>query len=349
MVEKQNSLDIKSVNAIKSFFAIDRKYKENERYLSSNKFIKCFAISDDMFKYFNYSDNSKDSDYIFADGGNSEIATTELILISKLRIATVRIYNKKRESERINNAIVAIKLIKHKISVSFIKGDDFLGFKDLEIDSESLKEETEYVDPKKSTIDQIRRTFEFKAMLSYARENNIKHAIFISDGSIIPTNNMDKKAVNNLITYTKENNCALIGISKSTQMQTTAQRSLAELVNIRSEKNKMFYFGPVAQYTNENEITIGFAKLHPRSDNIFRIDFAGDKDKIKKILEGIAKISMEPTFLGYPYGLIIADRLARVNNEEINFLRTKLESMLDDKEKRIILRRNSHSFLDQMG
>jgi hypothetical protein len=82
-----------------------------------------------------------------------------------------------------------------------------------------------------------------------------------------------------------------------------------------------------------------FVKLHPKSKHIFR--FEGDTNILKSLN------SSDPIFIGYPYGLILADKLARVSNEEKNSLNLKI--ILDKKNEEIIKylqTQNAHSILD---
>lgn len=92
-----------------------------------------------------------------------------------------------------------------------------------------------------------------------------------------------------------------------------------------------------------NELT-SFVKLHPRSRHVFR--FEGNRDALPFLLPQ----ATDALFLGYPYGLVFVDSLARVSNQEQKafFLRLLLNS--ENKEIRDYLStQDAHAILDSLG
>ncbi len=87
-----------------------------------------------------------------------------------------------------------------------------------------------------------------------------------------------------------------------------------------------------------------FVKLHPKAGHIFR--FEGDE----RILPSLMRNSADALFLGYPYGLILADKLARVSNAEKDSLRMQLLLRQENKELLYYLNAmNAHEILDGLG
>ena len=87
-----------------------------------------------------------------------------------------------------------------------------------------------------------------------------------------------------------------------------------------------------------------FVKLHPQARHIFR--FEGDTATIPHLVSQ----SSDSLFLGYPYGLIRADKMARVSNEEKKNL--ILNFMLRQENREIaeyLQATNAHDILDRMG
>lgn len=92
-----------------------------------------------------------------------------------------------------------------------------------------------------------------------------------------------------------------------------------------------------------NEVT-SFVKLHSSARHIFR--FEGNRE----VLPYLVLHSTDALFLGYPYGLVFADRLARVSNQEQKSLFLRL--MLDEKNKEIkeyLATLDAHSILDNLS
>lgn len=87
-----------------------------------------------------------------------------------------------------------------------------------------------------------------------------------------------------------------------------------------------------------------FIKLHEKAKYVFR--FEGNPE----ILPHLVQNSRDALFLGYPYGLILADQLARVSNEEKKSLRMNFLLRLENKEIREYLNAtNAHEILDGLG
>ena len=87
-----------------------------------------------------------------------------------------------------------------------------------------------------------------------------------------------------------------------------------------------------------------FVKLHPQAKHVFR--FEGDEE----ILPLLIYNSNDALFLGYPYGLILIDKIARVSNQEKNSLRMKFLLNKENKEISEYLRTaDAHSILDNLG
>lgn len=87
-----------------------------------------------------------------------------------------------------------------------------------------------------------------------------------------------------------------------------------------------------------------FVKLHESAKYVFR--FEGDAEVLPYLLPN----SRDALFLGYPYGLILADQLARVTNEEKNSLRMNFLLRKENKEiLQYVNSINAHEILDGMG
>lgn len=87
-----------------------------------------------------------------------------------------------------------------------------------------------------------------------------------------------------------------------------------------------------------------FVKLHPLAKHVFR--FQGNLE----ILPFLVKGSSDSLFLGYPYGLILADKLARVSEEERKSLKMQLLLNQENREfAEYLSTSNAHDILDNLG
>lgn len=87
-----------------------------------------------------------------------------------------------------------------------------------------------------------------------------------------------------------------------------------------------------------------FVKLHEKASHIFR--FEGNHEILPYLIDN----SCDALFLGYPYGLIFVDRIARISNDEKKDLKV---NFLLRKENQEILgylnSLNAHEILDSLG
>ncbi len=92
-----------------------------------------------------------------------------------------------------------------------------------------------------------------------------------------------------------------------------------------------------------NEMT-AFVKLHHSARHIFR--FEGNRE----VLSYLLLHSTDALFLGYPYGLVFTDQMARVSNQEQKSLFLRL--ILNEKNKEIkeyLTTLDAHSILDSLS
>ena len=95
-----------------------------------------------------------------------------------------------------------------------------------------------------------------------------------------------------------------------------------------------------------HQADISFIKLNEKSKYIFRFEvYKKQVHDATKMLNLLEENSKDPAFIGYPYGLIEADRFARVSNQERDYLRIILQTKLKDKWDSLNIL-NAHDILD---
>lgn len=93
--------------------------------------------------------------------------------------------------------------------------------------------------------------------------------------------------------------------------------------------------------TEKNGITTSFVKLHPKSEHVFRCE----TNNLPEILSSLLPYCTDPIFIGYPYGLIVADQHARVSREEQRSL--GLQFLTKNPElKKYLHSKDAHRLLD---
>lgn len=120
-------------------------------------------------------------------------------------------------------------------------------------------------------------------------------------------------------------NIMLVGLSKTCSLLTTTANSIiAAIGNIAAEHNldkKCWYCENIAD-EDSYPIDLTFVKLNPSSKYIFRLDLLWEqsrrlkREEKSRIIGAIANEARGKAFPGYPYGLIDADKNARVRKHE---------------------------------
>jgi hypothetical protein len=117
----------------------------------------------------------------------------------------------------------------------------------------------------------------------------------------------------------KDNICAL---SKTSSLLTKSGHTLTAYLARKTDKGIWYYF--TGKATNQHHTAeIFFVKFHPKSDYVFRFEISKTSD-INQCFSLLCENSKDPIFLGYPYGLVEADRFARVSFKEAESLQLQL-------------------------
>ena len=82
--------------------------------------------------------------------------------------------------------------------------------------------------------------------------------------------------------------------------------------------------GPIGNWNYQLESKTHFVKLHPKAKHVFR--FEGNLTCLFSLVEQ----SSDATFLGYPYGLVLVDKMARISNSEKKFVELILLERFDN-------------------
>ena len=102
--------------------------------------------------------------------------------------------------------------------------------------------------------------------------------------------------------------------------------------------------GPLGCWNYQVDELTSFVKLHPHAKYVFR--FEGNKEVLPYLIQN----SKDALFLGYPYGLLHVDRMARVSNMEKQSLMMRFLLKAENKEISDYLQTlNAHSILDSIS
>lgn len=129
-------------------------------------------------------------------------------------------------------------------------------------------------------------------------------------------------------------------LSKSDRMVSLAKTS--SLFSVSHNPVRVFQQGPEGCWVFPYDEKNSWVKLHPQAQQAWR--FMGNRDVLPLLAEG----SKDASFLGYPYGLVVADQLARVSQQEKALLRMRILAREASWLEPHLATQNSHEILDRM-
>ncbi len=287
----------------------------------------------------------------FIDGGSSEIISSHAFSLFFIRIASVAYHNFTKTHFEKEDFFVFSKVKQQQIEVSVHS----LSKKTVETFLFSLRDETLRKGIQNvsvaSSASVIRRFLELRLGEKLAKIAN-KGDVIVLDGSLHAMVSGEKKYLHNFLNASLKNNVLACALSKTTSLMTDSGVSLPlALQRLSSEsysKKRWYYYPFVSLHDDSYPAQLFMVKLHPQAKHLFLFEIS-DLQKyvnVEKIIGSLALTSQDPVFLGYPYGLIAVDSLARVTNEEVNYFRMRISKYLSIEE--LEQNSNAHSILDSI-
>jgi hypothetical protein len=186
----------------------------------------------------------------------------------------------------------------------------------------------------------------------------------IRDGSLQTTVTNERKYANNILKNAIDHDVVLLGLSKTSTLFTSTGYPLfaavAELSEQTTFENGAWYYYPIVSIDQPDHRAEMYAvKLHPSSEYVFRLEFLQDqakmmsKDEINKYIFALSENAKDLSFPGYPYGLIDADRFARVSGSEkarqsFQFFSCASSSGVLKRLKKCLKTSDAHEILNQL-
>jgi len=251
---------------------------------------------------------------VYIDGGNQFLIKSSALCIALIRIANCVFEKNQYKSKKYDFFVIArMQEKKIKLEYSSLEGEiDFLQYLPTEIsqNDEVLKTAEQ---PLMKAISHIRKIAELESARIAAIEH--KNSLIVWDGALLSPH--IHKVVAKILPL-----ATIISVSKTTGLLTTSGFPVAMYIAKLTDFDSYYTDALLIDF-----IGVHFAKLHPKSEFILRID--APQCDYAKVFGVLASQSADITAKGYPYGLLKADEAARVTNEEVLYFKTRLIQQLD--------------------
>ena len=263
----------------------------------------------------------------FIDGGQAEIITTGNFCLSFIRVASV-IFENNIKKEHIKNEFFLFTKAVYQQNELFYESTIF------PLQEKLIEEQDLIISSKDDSIKNGNERASITKVTNMARrfaELALAHKVdtdfILLDGTLEKTFPNEEKFLEKLQKVSS--------LAKSSTLFTTSGNSPVVLLN---------NIGPTQNWSYYLNHTTSFVKLHQNAKHVFR--FEGNRE----ILSYLTSNSTDALFLGYPYGLLLADTLARVSNQEKKSLMMQFLLKQENKEIAEYLHTsNAHSILDNLG
>jgi len=204
------------------------------------------------------------------------------------------------------------------------------------------------------------RVFAEWSLSKYLAENLLGDGdILVRDGSLQTTITGEADYANAAYKTALDNNVHFTGLSKTSTLYTDTGMPLFSAISILSKRCKIqspwVYHSIVDVEAPDHRARMYAVNLHPQSKHVFRFEVLKDQDPAYDldIINVLAANARDIAFPGYPYGLIEADRVARVRHEEVDPLKIQILSEVSrlgvwDELESFLHTTDAHEFLDSI-
>ncbi|MBR9690894.1 DNA double-strand break repair nuclease NurA [Candidatus Woesearchaeota archaeon] len=324
--------------------------KSEETPYFGKKGYKAYPISKNNFKEIKSIKTNKK--IAFIDGGNQEIISSSNFSLQLMKVH----YCIYETNKRIKNKTFETYALISAGSKDTMGYNVKLFFKSKTLDFENLwftLDDTTMMmgehNVKIETIaDTTRKLLELKTASNLC--DKLSNCVIVLDRTLEATVTGEEKLFEEIYFKAQKNNVSITAIAKTNSILTKSGNSFSAILNQIGPDAHWTYYPITDIESPKHKAKMYIVKLHPKTKHTFRLEV--NNENINEVLSLLVENSKDPVFLGYPYGLIDADKNARVSNKEVEILKTRLFVKLGKDFKKIsayLNTKNAHDILDSIG
>jgi len=296
-----------------------------------------------------HSINGSDGRVVFIDGGNNSVFESSRFSLQFARIYWTLYSDNKRVKSSKKEFFVLASSSSSSIELEMFGGES--GVKRIDAFDKNLSKGGHRVNVSEAA-NAVRKLAEVQEAIELVDSLNSGDIIAL-DRDLQVSVTGEKEVLDLLFEKAYAKGVVVCGICKTTRLFTDTGDSVVAAISSISPSGEWAYYPLAKINTDSHKAEMMIVKLHSKSKYIFRFEiFEKQKDKVSSVLGVLKKNASDPVFLGYPYGLIEADKMARVGNDEAEYLKVKLTSKAGDKRDKIINYMktvDAHSVLDNIS
>ena len=302
---------------------------------------------------------------LFVDGGNAEIFSSPSLTLQLIRVYAAHYLNNQRVWGSRTEFYVMASVCEKDANLCFdVKFYPAFSGKSLLLENAGLQ--FDYHDNRLSqdgmpsvrkVVDGIRRIAELMWANECLQHLNGAGAVVL-DGILECAFPQENVIMDKLSAECSKKGIYLCALAKTSRLLTGEGHALVDQLfqfmgNDKFRENVTAIYAKIASSLSASHPSdIYFTKLHRLSEYIFRLELHKQHSNyVEPVLNCLAANSRDMTFPGYPFGLIDADRFARIANYEAEYHRTIFSARAGKKWKNLssgIRAVNAHSVLDSI-
>ena len=290
----------------------------------------------------------------FVDGGNAEIIGSANFSLNLIRVCYVIYKNNRKIISKKFEIFAFVQAINQNNEIyyraSFFRTNNPIDFEEI---SFSSFDHTLMIGINRAEISNVANTLRRFTELKLAKmiADNKLSDIIILDGNLQSTLTNENEYLNQLYEACGKNNVILAALGKTNSLFTDNGDLLSAVLSSISKLQSWFYHPIVEIKNTSHKAEMFFAKFHDKSRHIFRFEiFNAQKAKAEETIRILAGNCADPIFIGYPYGLIEADKTARIGNNEKESLKMMFLVKLGNKNiEKYLNSKNAHDILDRIS
>ncbi|MBR9691707.1 hypothetical protein GOV06_02880 [Candidatus Woesearchaeota archaeon] len=272
----------------------------------------------------------------FIDGGQAELLKANNFSLQFIRTAALIFGSNQKKESIVNEFFVLISICgeEYETEIFAVKGECVDEIKINSFD-ETIKEGKE-----RASISKVGGIVRRFAELELAKQIVGKSEVVVLDGSLKSMVKGEKEKIEELFRKGEEKGVVISGLAKTSRMIKDGECILSKLA------------GKEGEWYYRIRPGVGAVRLNKQSRYIFEFNInMNQEDKTNEVLGGLAANSNDNVFPGYPYGLIMVDKLARVSNEGKDYLLTLFKANAGKKWGKLKTNLNvlnAHEILDNI-
>ena len=290
----------------------------------------------------------------FIDGGNAEIIGSANFSLNLIRVCFAVYENNKKIIVKKFEVLAFVQAVNQSNEIYFkasffnIKNNIELGEISFSSFDHTLMTGVNRAEIK-SVANAIRRFVELRIAKLISDEKIAD--IIVLDGNLQSTFTDENKYLNELYKSCNKNNVILAALSKTTSLLTHNGNLLSVVLENISNIPLWFYYPIVEINNSSHKAEMFFVKFHEKSKHILRFEiFNIQRTKAEETINLLASNCIDPIFIGYPYGLVEADKIARISNQEKESLKTIFLIKLRNRNvEKYLSSVNAHDILDRIS